>query len=225
MRQRSLLSRLLTWGLSVFFYLLYNPMAWTYDWVAAIVSVGRWKTWVLSVMPDLPGSYILEIGHGPGHLQISLSQKQRAAFGIDRSRQMGRIAQRRLHALGLDCSLVNGMAQYLPYRSRSFNQVVATFPAPFIIEKRTLEEIYRVLIPGGTLIIIPVAWITGSSPIDRMAASIFRLLGQAPDWDDINLQPFREAGFIATVERREIPGSEILLIKALRQDVGFSSAI
>ena len=54
------------------FYLLYHPFAFAYDLVAAAVSLGRWKKWVLSVVPFLEGNQILEIGHGPGHLQSAL---------------------------------------------------------------------------------------------------------------------------------------------------------
>ena len=225
MPEQTRISRLLTWGLSAFFHALYHPLAWSYDGVAAIVSLGRWKAWVLSVLPDLPGPRVLEIGHGPGHLQIALANLSVTIFGIDESRQMGRMAQRRLRKRGARGLLVNGLAQSLPYADASFNQVVATFPTPFIIEKHTLEEIFRVLMPGGTLIVLPVAWITGSSPTEKLAASIFHLLGQAPDWDDINLQPFLQANFTATVERRKLPGSEILLVKAWKQSVVLSSAI
>ena len=170
-------------------------------------------------------SAVLEIGHGPGHLQIALANLSVTIFGIDESRQMGRMTLRRLRKRGARGLLVNGLAQSLPYADASFNQVVATFPTPFIIEKHTLEEIFRVLMPGGTLIVLPVAWITGASPTEKLAASISHLLGQAPDWDDINLQPFLQANFTATVERRKLPGSEILLVKAWKQSVALSSAI
>src|SRR5689334_21291852 len=55
--------------LHIFFYLLYHPFAAAYDLVASTVSLGRWKDWILSVIPFLEGNQILEIGHGPGHLQ------------------------------------------------------------------------------------------------------------------------------------------------------------
>jgi ubiquinone/menaquinone biosynthesis C-methylase UbiE len=225
MPEQSPLSRLLTWGLTLFFRALYHSFAWSYDWVAAIVSLGRWKSWVLSVLPQLPGRRVLEIGHGPGHLQIALANQQIAVFGIDQSRQMGRIAQRRMRTLGYDSRLVNGIGQSLPFCDDTFNQVVATFPTPFIIEKQTLEDIFRVLIPGGTLIVLPVAWITGSSPADRIAARVFHLLGQAPDGDDINLQPFLETSFTATVERRKLPTSEVLVIVAVKRKVERVSTI
>jgi ubiquinone/menaquinone biosynthesis C-methylase UbiE len=225
MRKRSSLSRLLSWGLSVFFEALYHPMAWTYDWVAAIVSIGRWKNWVLSILPDLPGPRVLELGYGPGHLQISLARGQIIAFGLDQSRQMGRLAQQNMSALGLKSQLVNGMGQSLPYRDQAFNQVVATFPTPYIFERQTIEEIYRVLLPGGVLIVVPTAWITGSSPGDRVAASAFRILGQAPEWEDRELQPLQEAGFFTTVDRRKLASSEVLVIKAVKQTDERSPAI
>jgi ubiquinone/menaquinone biosynthesis C-methylase UbiE len=200
----------------VFFNALYHPMAWTYDWVAAIVSLGKWKTWVMCVLPDLPGPIILELGHGPGHLQVALARRKITAFGLDQSRQMGRLAKRKLRSLYSQSRLVNGMAQDLPFRDQSFNQVVSTFPTPYIVEPNTLEEIFRVLVPGGTLIVVPTAWITGRSLGDRIAAIIFHLLGQAPEWKDSARQPFQEAGFTTTIERRTLPSSEILVIKAVK---------
>ena len=194
-------------------------MAWTYDWVAAIVSVGKWNTWVLSVLPDLPGPRILELGHGPGHLQIPLARQKITTYGLDQSRQMGRIAQRKLRTLNYKSLLVNGVAQHLPYRDQAFNQVVSTFPTPYIFDTQTLKEIFRVLIPGGMLIVIPSAWITGSSLVDRIAASAFRLLGQAPDLEDSALQPFLDAGFTPTIDRRKLSSSEILVIRAFKQTV------
>jgi ubiquinone/menaquinone biosynthesis C-methylase UbiE len=193
-------------------------MAWTYDWVAGIVSVGKWNSWVLSVLPDITGQRILEIGHGPGHLQIALAKAQKTIFGIDQSRQMGRIARRRIQAAGSNCLLVNGSAQTLPYRDQSFNHVVATFPTPYIFDLRTLQGIYRVLVPGGSLIVIPEAWITGSTPTDRIAAYAFHILGQSPSWQDSYIEPFLQAGFVATPYRRKLPTSEVMIIKAIKQN-------
>jgi len=78
-----------------FFNLLYHPFAWTYDLVAAIVSLGRWQDWLMQAMPYLSGR-VLEIGFGPGHLQVALNEAGMQAFGLDESRQMGRQARRRL---------------------------------------------------------------------------------------------------------------------------------
>lgn len=166
--------------LRVFFYLLYHPLAFAYDWVAAAVSLGRWQSWVQAVLPYLTGPRILELGHGPGHLQIDLQQRHFAVSGLDESAQMGRLARRRLHSLGLSPRLVRGRAQHLPFASQFFHQVVATFPSDYILQSETLAEVRRVLVPDGQLVILPVAWITGQRPLQRLLAGLFRWTGQAP---------------------------------------------
>ncbi|MDO8754211.1 MAG: hypothetical protein Q7J80_09995, partial [Anaerolineales bacterium] len=87
-----------------FFHLLYHSFAFTYDLVAAIVSFGGWNDWVLSILPFIAGTRILELGHGTGHLQRILltlrhgSGRDRGLFAvaIDESAQMGTLAKRRL---------------------------------------------------------------------------------------------------------------------------------
>src|SRR5512138_2530133 len=90
--------------LRFFFRLLYHQFAFTYDLVAATVSFNRWKDWVMSVIPFIEGDRILEIGHGPGHLQRVLltlrhgsgQDRNLIVVGIDESAQMSRLAKRNL---------------------------------------------------------------------------------------------------------------------------------
>ena len=91
-------ARILYSFLRIFFQLLYNTFAWSYDLVAAFVSLDRWNDWVRSVLPYLTGDRILEIGHGPGHLQRALAEGHPTGLivGLDLSRNMGKIAKRRL---------------------------------------------------------------------------------------------------------------------------------
>src|SRR5512133_1366539 len=170
--------------LRFFFYLLYHPFAFTYDLVAATVSLGRWKDWVLSVVPFIEGNHILEIGHGPGHLQRVLLRRGLFAVGIDESAPMGRLAQKNLrrgivqHPKHFSSSirqgnytqtnLTRGLAQHLPFPSEYFDTLVATFPAEYIFEAITLDEAYRVLHPGGRFIILPGASILGRGLMDRV---------------------------------------------------------
>ena len=164
-----------------FFKLLYHQFAWTYDWVAAIVSVGLWKDWVLAVLPHLEGPSVLELGHGPGHLQTALLNRGILAYGLDASPQMGRLARRRLHRKGQSVQLLQARAQSLPLASGSFDQVVATFPTEYIIDPGTLKEAWRVLLPGGRMVVLPVAWITGQRWMERFAAALFRITKQSPN--------------------------------------------
>ena len=64
------------WALVTFgFRLLYNEMAFTYDWVSWIVSLGQWRAWQRSALEHItapPGTRVLELAHGTGNMQIDL---------------------------------------------------------------------------------------------------------------------------------------------------------
>ena len=166
--------------LKVFFHLLYGRFAWTYDWVAAIVSLGQWNSWVRAALPYLPGPKVLELGHGPGHLQVALSEAGIDSFGMDASKQMGQLARANIRKNVTIPLLVNGYAQFMPLQDRSFYQVVATFPTEYIYDPATIQEVYRVLLPGGRLVILLAAWITGKGLMERTAAWLFRVTKQVP---------------------------------------------
>ncbi len=139
--------------------------------------------------------------------------------GLDASQQMGRLTAKRLKQLGVKYNLVNAHAQSLPFSSSSLSQIVATFPTEYIVDERTLHEIWRVLCSRGKLIVMPVAWITGDSPLERAAAWIFRITGQAPEWDDRVLEPALKVGFQIKVHRKKLKSSELLLIRAWKVEV------
>ncbi len=210
------ITRLATSILRLFFKLIYHQLAWAYDLVAWTVSLGNWQTWVKSVVPYLEGLKILEIGFGPGHLLASLRQKNMFAIGLDESRQMVRIAQARLRRNGFQPSLIRGAAQTLPIASESFQQVVMTFPSEFILNSATLLEVRRVLAPGGSALVLPLAWVTGRKPLERLAAWVSRITGEAPDWDPQFLRVFNGAGFEVSWEMAEFRSSKIVLVRLLK---------
>jgi ubiquinone/menaquinone biosynthesis C-methylase UbiE len=203
-------------------------MAWTYDWVAATVSVGQWKDWVLSILPYVRGPRILELGHGPGHLQLALHQKHTShrmpdfreakndwqVLGLDRSPQMNRLAYARLYRAGCFPQLVNGMAENLPFPNESFHSVISTFPSEYILHPHTLTEVWRVLVSGGTFAVLPLAWITGRRLPERLAAWLFRVTGEAPVFQDRALDPLRQIGFRVRTEFLRLPSSQLLIVEA-----------
>lgn len=216
----SLLKRILR----VFFHLLYHPFAPTYDLVSSAVSFGRWKAWIESVIPFIEGTRVLELGHGPGHLQRILRDKNLLTVGLDESRQMGNLAKRRLFHNGYaQNKLIRGLAQSLPFSAEGFDTIVATFPSEYIFDQETLLEARRTLTIGGRLVVLSVAWITGKGVLDKSLAWLFRVTGQAPS-DPLDKvadrlkEPFLEAGLQVEIQLVEVKSSLLLILLAEKKD-------
>ena len=199
--------------LRLFFRLLYHQLAFTYDLVAASVSFNRWKDWVMSVIPFIEGNRILEIGHGPGHLQRILLGRQWVAVGIDESRQMGYLAKRNTDG---SARLTRGLAQHLPFPNGSFDTIVSTFPADYINDALTLAEVKRCLFKGGRFIVLPVAW-----PKNPFLDWLFRVTGESPS-EAVELvkskfkEPLVQAGFETEVRMLDVKSSLLLIVLATK---------
>jgi ubiquinone/menaquinone biosynthesis C-methylase UbiE len=158
------------------FHLLYYPLAFTYDAVAWIVSGGEWAEWRRCVFPYLLPGPVLEMAHGTGTLALELAAMDLSVAAVDLSPAMGKIARRKKRkwmaersrpdglptALGPDRSaspiFVRADVRQLPFPDEFFSSAVATFPADFIFQRRTVGEVHRTLRPGGRWIILPTAY-------------------------------------------------------------------
>ncbi|MGQ9710135.1 MAG: class I SAM-dependent methyltransferase [Anaerolineae bacterium] len=206
--------RLFSAALRLFFRLLYGPMAWTYDAVAGAVSRGRWTAWGAAALPLIPGGPVLELAHGPGHLLVRMARQGFRPVGLDPSPQMGALARRRLRRAGLPPRLVRARAQHLPFRDAAFRAVVATFPTEFILEPSTAQEAARVLSPGGTVVVVPVAVPGGRDPIARALRLLYRITGQnrlpGGDW-----QTWQDAGFSLQTQWQSVKTDRVLIVQAI----------
>jgi ubiquinone/menaquinone biosynthesis C-methylase UbiE len=203
--------------LAIAYRLLYGPFAWTYDWVAAAVSLGMWRSWVFSVLPHLEGPHVLELGYGPGHLQVELHRRGLNPIGLDGSPQMSRQAHKRLKKHGYTAHLTRGQTQNLPFPAGSFDQVVSTFPSEYIVDANTLAEVWRVLADQGRLIVLPMAWITGKSWRHRLIGKLYNTTGQSPKWGAHLLQHLQQAGFSVQMEEISQKNSRLTLFVASKQ--------
>jgi len=207
--------RFLRWA----FGLLYNQLAWTYDLVSWVVSVGQWRQWQRSALPFLPGRPVLEVAHGTGNLLLDLVSLGLEPVGLDLSPAMGRLASRKLkRRLGtghLPVPLVRASVENLPFAANSLASVVSTFPTDFIVQTNVIAEFYRVLRPGGAFVCVPAAQITGPAVFDRWAAWLFRVTGEsATDWFAPVLERLAAAGFRARLEQVRQPRSRVMVIVA-----------
>ena len=178
--RRSWLARLSWRFVSWFLELLYTELAWAYDLVANVTSVGQWWHWQEAVIDELPPGRLLELGFGTGRLLSRLASEGRLVYGLDRSPQMIEITRARIRQLGTSAPLVHGDALQMPFTDESFAAVYATFPSDYFFKDRTIREIRRVLQEEGAVVFIPFAVIRGKSLLDRAAALLYRITGQAP---------------------------------------------
>jgi ubiquinone/menaquinone biosynthesis C-methylase UbiE len=194
--------RLLVAFVRFFLHHLYTTLAFLYDFVAWAVSAGSWQTWQTAALQALPRQgALLELGHGPGRLMIRLAQNGRAICGIDASPQMCRLAARRCRKAGVGVRSARAAAQALPFPGGHFASIIATFPSEFILSPQTLCEAWRVLRPGGLLVIVISAQITGRSFPDPLLAWLFRVTHEYADIPSTWLLPFQEAGFSTRLDR------------------------
>lgn len=217
---RSLWWRLVRFG----FRLLYHEMAFTYDAVSWLVSAGAWRCWQRTALRHLPEPSqgpVLEIAHGTGNLQLDLHAAGYTATGYDLSPQMGRIAQEKLWREGAPARLVRGEAQHLPFADRQFVAIVSTFPTDFIIQSATIEEMYRVLQPGGRVVIVPNGVLTGGGVVQSFLEWLYRITGQRTETQMHPADVFRGYGFEVQAHDEVCPRSVaqvIILQKSPRSD-------
>jgi ubiquinone/menaquinone biosynthesis C-methylase UbiE len=124
------------------FRLLYNELAFTYDAVSYVVSLGAWRCWQRAALKHITANAdrrILELAHGTGNLQLDMLGAGYRVVGYDLSPYMGRIARAKLARRGLPVRLARGRAQQLPFATGGFGTVVSTFPTDFIIAAETLR--------------------------------------------------------------------------------------
>lgn len=198
------------------FRLLYNEMAWTYDSVAWVVSLGQWRTWQRTALKHLPppNAFILELAHGTGNLQLDLHAAGYRRVGLDISRAMGIITRRKLKRNKVSAPLVRGGGQALPFADATFDAVVSTFPTPFIFEQATLHEIQRVLKPDGRLVIVINGLLTGKNLASRTLELAYRITGQRDQGETTLDNAFAGVGLSAQAINESCPRSIAQLIIA-----------
>lgn len=178
---------------------LYTDLAWAYDLVANLSSMGQWWTWQTAVDDALPSGPLLELAHGTGRLLRRQLKQGMSVIGLDLSPQMSRIASRRLAEAGLPRRLLRARAEALPFAEGSFRGAYTTFPSEFILDPNVVTEVLRVVADGGEFVVVPTAWITGRRPWDLVGRWLYTVTGQSPT-DHRSLQ---------WLDSLDLPGAEL----------------
>lgn len=112
------------------------------------------------IVPQLPpGASVLEVAPGPGYLSIELARRgSYIVTAIDISRTFVKLASKRAAEAGIKVDFRQGSASNLPIQDDSYDFVVCraafkNFGEPV----RALQEMCRVLKPGGQALIIDLS--------------------------------------------------------------------
>ena len=178
------------------FWLLYNPLAWAYDGVSWLVSLGQWRVWQRAALAELRGERVLELAFGTGHMLLELRAARMRPVGLDLSPAMARIARRRVRTAHPGAGvgpttpipLVRGRAQAMPFAGASFDSLLCTFPAPFIALPDTLREIARLLSPGGRAVIVAMSRLERGGLWSALLEWLYRITGQRGPLPDLEPQ-------------------------------------
>jgi ubiquinone/menaquinone biosynthesis C-methylase UbiE len=121
--------------------------------------------------PD--GACVLEVAPGPGYLAIEMARLDRFhVTGLDVSRTMVEIARENATAAGAAVEFRHGDASAMPFADGSFDLVVCQ--AAFKNFRRpvsALDEMHRVLRPGGLAVIQDLRRDASAADIDREVRS------------------------------------------------------
>lgn len=140
----------------------YNKLSRWYDVVAGSTEK-KYRDWGLEKLSAQPGEKILEIGFGTGHCLVSLAQAvgpTGRVTGLDISDGMLAIARQRLQSEGLAerADLHLGDAAKLDFiEAGTLDGVFMSFTLELFDNPeipRVLQEIHRILKPGGRLAVV-----------------------------------------------------------------------
>ena len=133
-----------------------------YDLAVNLLTLGQaWRLRKLTIEQALihPGDHVLDVGCGTG--DVTLPAKVRAGseghvYGIDPAPEMIAAARAKAERQGLEIDFRVGVIESLPLPDASLDVVTASMMIhhlPDDLKVRGLAEIYRVLKPGGHVLI------------------------------------------------------------------------
>ena len=120
----------------------------------------------------MPGSRVLDVATGTGHVALAAARRSAVATGIDYVPELLEIARRRAEAEDLEIDFTEADAENLPYGDASFDLVLSAIGVMFAADHaRAARELVRVARPGGR---IAVASWTPEGFIGGMLAAVGR---------------------------------------------------
>lgn len=137
---------------------LFGTIADRYDLITVLLSYGRdraWKRRLIDLSAARPGTRALDLACGTGDITFALAGRGARAVGLDVTLRMLELASRKARpgAPEVPQGFVAGDMMALPFPGGAFDLVTVGYGIRNVPQiGPALQEIYRVLVPGGWLL-------------------------------------------------------------------------
>lgn len=144
---------------------LFDNIAPDYDKLNHILSLNIDKGWRKKAVRELADTNtplrVLDVACGTGDFTIEIARKVAQGSkvtGIDISEGMLAIGREKVAKVGIDAELLTGDCEALAYKEGTFDRISVGFGVRnFEHLELGLSEMFRVLVPGGKLIILELS--------------------------------------------------------------------
>lgn len=140
---------------------MFDNISGNYDFLNHFLSLGIDKGWrkkVVKIAGQVPHQNILDVATGTADLAIALAKlSPKKIDGVDISAGMLRVGDEKIKKQNLQqvIQLTQGDSENLPFETASFDVVTVAFGVRnFENLDQGLAEIYRVIKPGGKIIVL-----------------------------------------------------------------------
>jgi demethylmenaquinone methyltransferase/2-methoxy-6-polyprenyl-1,4-benzoquinol methylase len=166
---------------------VFHSVAAKYDVMNDLMSAGLhriWKAVTIAHAGIRPGFRVLDIAGGTGDLAMAFAKKAGPTGEVwltDINESMLRVGRDRLLNNGLSIPTSLCDAEQLPFPDNYFDRVSVAFGLRNMTHKDVaLAEMYRVLKPGGKLLVLEFSkiWEPLTKPYDAYSFSVLPWLGQ-----------------------------------------------
>ncbi len=140
---------------------MFNNISHRYDFLNHFLSLGIDKIWrkkAIGLLRSTKPRFILDVATGTGDFAIqAMELKPEKVFGIDISEGMLEVGRKKIKERQLDevIDLRTGDSENIPFQENKFDAVTVAFGVRnFENLEKGLREIFRVLSPGGKLVVL-----------------------------------------------------------------------
>ncbi len=144
-----------------------RPIRWAhrYDRVVRLMTLGKDRA-IREMTAEMarikPGNFVLDVGCGTGDLTIAAKARAGTTgkvYGIDAAPAMIEVARSKVAGLSLEIDFRVDLIEALSFSDDTFDVVLSSLMMhhlPDDLKLKGLSEIYRVLKPGGRLLVVDV---------------------------------------------------------------------